>query len=263
MISRQLIQRSRLGGVRIHADAGSDSDRRGFWWRLDHLAAWAAVTVALAAGIGLASAIWMLPDLAAAPVFLLFLGGAVALAFRGDPVLVPDEPEQPTVPWGRGLWCRRTGRSGLRCRGAPSSAFALDGQQKSVCGLRLHLRVPGVEYAVEGGTVFVALQQDGTAVSTSSSVSRMWWNTQRRRNGSGRRRSLLLVMTTTGGGRSPRLTCSLRSGADPRPCGCCARTAETGCRRYGNAGRCSRPPASCRCRAHRSAAGGRQRGWPC
>jgi len=97
MISRQLKQRLRLGGVWVHADAGSGVGHQGIWRSLDHLSAWAAVAAALAVGIGLASAIWMLPDFAAAPVFLLCLGGAAMLAFRGELVLVPDEPDQPAV----------------------------------------------------------------------------------------------------------------------------------------------------------------------
>jgi len=70
------------------------------WRRLDYLPWRVVLPLALAVGVGLAWAVWTLPDLLAAPLFLLLLGGGSALAFRGEPVLVTTPPAalQPAEP---------------------------------------------------------------------------------------------------------------------------------------------------------------------
>ena len=45
------------------------------WRRLDYLPWRVVLPLALAVGVGLAWAVWTLPDLLAAPLFLLLLGG--------------------------------------------------------------------------------------------------------------------------------------------------------------------------------------------
>jgi formylglycine-generating enzyme required for sulfatase activity len=80
-----------------------ESDRR-LWRRLDHLPMRLVLPAALAVGTGLAWGVWALPDMLAAPLFLLVFGGAAALAFRGEPVLVAEppasEPAPPKAPLG-------------------------------------------------------------------------------------------------------------------------------------------------------------------
>lgn len=65
---------------------------------LDYVPARVAVPLALLVGTALAWAVWTLPAVLAVPVFLLFLGGGAALAFRGDPVLVTESPAVPQPP---------------------------------------------------------------------------------------------------------------------------------------------------------------------
>jgi formylglycine-generating enzyme required for sulfatase activity len=99
------------------------------WRRLDYLPPRLALPLAVALGMGLAWAVWTLPDLLAAPLFLLLLAGGAALAFRGEPIMVtappaaaePDEPARPSlvpedwwvdIPAGRFLMGSPGGESG-------------------------------------------------------------------------------------------------------------------------------------------------------
>jgi formylglycine-generating enzyme required for sulfatase activity len=68
------------------------------WRRLDYVPAPVAVPLALLIGLGSAWVAWTLPAMLAAPVFLLFLAGGAALAFRGEPVLVSESPAVPEHP---------------------------------------------------------------------------------------------------------------------------------------------------------------------